>query len=45
MWYLWVGYVLTVIGGCNVCEVSGSEGDEYEDGCLLERCAVYSGKK
>jgi hypothetical protein len=31
--------LITILG-----EVSGSYGDEYEDDCLLERCAVYSGR-
>jgi hypothetical protein len=25
-------------------EISGSHGDEYEDGCILGRCTVYSGR-
>jgi hypothetical protein len=27
-----------------VCEISGSHGGEYEEGCLLGCCAVYSGR-
>jgi hypothetical protein len=27
-----------------LCKISGSHGDEYEDGCLLGCCFVYSGK-
>jgi hypothetical protein len=26
------------------CELSGSHGDEYEDDCLMGRCAVKSGR-
>jgi hypothetical protein len=29
---------------CNLCEISGSHGDECEDGCLLESCAMQSGR-
>jgi hypothetical protein len=28
----------------NICEISGSDSSEYEDGCLLGFCAVQSGR-
>jgi hypothetical protein len=30
----------TSLDGMYMCEISGSHGGEYEDGCLLGRCAV-----
>jgi hypothetical protein len=32
--------VMTTMWWKNICEISGSHSDEYEDGCLLGCCAV-----
>jgi hypothetical protein len=37
-----LGFSLTAMTNqlLELCEISGFHGDEYEDGCLLGRCAM-----